>query len=210
MVSNMNDNRLALVQIILHVVIPGYNWAWILSYWARVRSWAIAKFQFTSHTQFTSYTLLLCFPYSSFMLPILFFYASHTLLILFPYTSCTLPLLFRYCMQYMVNYDCLHHIDLIKICMNSCTEYFCKGFLWGYTFKLHKIYLKQESIPVGCVQPACQLYMFWWLPLGVTSGGSTNPWDTHPKYYHQSTHPLNTRPLRTHPLPEYSPPKYSW
>ena len=29
----------------------------------------------------------------------------------------------------------------------------------------------QESIPVGCVPPACQPYMFWWPPLGVSSGG---------------------------------------
>ena len=28
--------------------------------------------------------------------------------------------------------------------------------------------LKQESIPVGCVQPTRLPYLFWWLPLGVS------------------------------------------
>ena len=129
MVSNMNDNRLALVQIILHLVIPGYNWTWILSYWARVRVRAIANFQFTSHQ------VTISFLYTFFMLPILF-----------PHTSCTLCLLFLY-MHYMVNYDCLHRMDLIKIYMNSCTEYLRKGFLWGecYTFELHKNIFKTRK-----------------------------------------------------------------
>ena len=30
---------------------------------------------------------------------------------------------------------------------------------------------RQESIAVGCVPPACQPYMFWWLPLGVSTSG---------------------------------------
>ena len=35
----------------------------------------------------------------------------------------------------------------------------------------------QESIPVGCVPPACQPYIFWWPPLGVsTRVVSTNTW----------------------------------
>ena len=32
-------------------------------------------------------------------------------------------------------------------------------------------YTKEESIPVGCIQPACQLNVLWWLPLGVSTGG---------------------------------------
>ena len=34
-----------------------------------------------------------------------------------------------------------------------------------------KINLELESIPVGCVLPAYQPYLFWWLPLGVGTGG---------------------------------------
>ena len=30
---------------------------------------------------------------------------------------------------------------------------------------------KQESIPVGCVPPACQLNVLWWPPLGVSTQG---------------------------------------
>ena len=26
---------------------------------------------------------------------------------------------------------------------------------------------KQDSVPVGCVRTTCQLYVFWWLPLGT-------------------------------------------
>ena len=33
--------------------------------------------------------------------------------------------------------------------------------------RAHNI-LKQESILVGCVQPTCLPYLFWWLPLGVS------------------------------------------
>ena len=29
---------------------------------------------------------------------------------------------------------------------------------------------KQDSIPVGCVPPACQPYVFWWPPLDVSKG----------------------------------------
>ena len=31
--------------------------------------------------------------------------------------------------------------------------------------------LIEESIPVGCVPPPCQPYMFWWLPDVSTGGG---------------------------------------
>ena len=45
--------------------------------------------------------------------------------------------------------------------------------------------LRQESIPVGCVLPACQPYLFWWTPLGVSTGGGRgtytyHSWDTNP------------------------------
>ena len=45
--------------------------------------------------------------------------------------------------------------------------------------------LRQENIPVGCVLPACQPYLFWWTPLGVSTGGGRgtytyHPWDTSP------------------------------
>ena len=30
-------------------------------------------------------------------------------------------------------------------------------------------------IPVGCIPPACQPYMFWWLPLGISTGGWVCP-----------------------------------
>ena len=31
-------------------------------------------------------------------------------------------------------------------------------------------YFLQESVPVGYVPPACQSYMFWWPPLGISTG----------------------------------------
>ena len=31
--------------------------------------------------------------------------------------------------------------------------------------------IEQESITVRCAQPACQPYLHWWSPLGVTTGG---------------------------------------
>ena len=47
---------------------------------------------------------------------------------------------------------------------------------------------QQESIPVGCVPPTCQLYVFWWRLLGVsTMGISQVPWHIHP-------HPLDFPP----------------
>ena len=36
-----------------------------------------------------------------------------------------------------------------------------------------KIIGKQEdNIPIGCVSPACHPYVFWWLPLCVTTSGN--------------------------------------
>ena len=34
----------------------------------------------------------------------------------------------------------------------------------------YRIQTKQERIQVGCLPPACQLYVFWWPPLGVSAG----------------------------------------
>ena len=42
-----------------------------------------------------------------------------------------------------------------------------KCTLW--TFK------QQDSIPVGCVPPTCQPYVFHWLPLYVTTGWELGP-----------------------------------
>ena len=40
----------------------------------------------------------------------------------------------------------------------------------------HYCMIKQENIPVGCVTPTCQLYVLFWLPLGVsTRGGGEYP-----------------------------------
>ena len=36
-------------------------------------------------------------------------------------------------------------------------------------FVAMSIVYQQESIPDGCVPPACQPYVFWWLPLGVSN-----------------------------------------
>ena len=34
--------------------------------------------------------------------------------------------------------------------------------------------MQQESIPVGCILPACQPYVFRWPPLGVSTGGRSH------------------------------------
>ena len=34
---------------------------------------------------------------------------------------------------------------------------------------------KQDSIPVGCIPSACQPYMLWWPPLGVSTGAEGIP-----------------------------------
>ena len=34
---------------------------------------------------------------------------------------------------------------------------------------------QQESIPVGCILPACQPYVFWWPPLDVRTGEGVGP-----------------------------------
>ena len=37
--------------------------------------------------------------------------------------------------------------------------------------KIHKMQIfKQGSIPVGCLPPTCQLYVFQWLPRDVSMG----------------------------------------
>ena len=49
--------------------------------------------------------------------------------------------------------------------------------IWNITFlsvKTAMTRLKQDSIPVACVPPTCQLYMFCWPPLDV----SITPLDT--------------------------------
>ena len=67
------------------------------------------------------------------------------------------------------------------------------------------IYLEQESIPVGCIPQTCQRYMFWWPPLGVSSGGEYPPQVLIPMYS-----PLSTRlPLVLIP-PGSSPLSTSW
>ena len=55
---------------------------------------------------------------------------------------------------------------------------------------------KQESIPVECIPPACQPYVFWWPPLGVSTSGRVA---THP--------PVTSTPPRypTPPLRTYTP-----
>ena len=35
--------------------------------------------------------------------------------------------------------------------------------------------IKQGSIPIGCVPPACQLYTSWWPPLGVSTSTGVGP-----------------------------------
>ena len=39
-----------------------------------------------------------------------------------------------------------------------------------------KCKMQQESIPVGCIPSACQPYMFWWPPLGVSNREWVPPW----------------------------------
>ena len=90
---------------------------------------------------------------------------------------------------------------------------------FNFRMKAEAIKYRQESIPAGSVPPACQLHMFWWLTLGVSSGVSTHPWDTHQLgtntllwysplgTYLLSTHSMSTHPLSTHP--QVPTPKYS-
>ena len=65
-------------------------------------------------------------------------------------------------------------------------------------------YSKQESIPVGCVPPACQPDMFWWPPLGVRTGGgwlgiqgSYPPRIPTPPGIPDPTHEIRTPPILT-------------
>ena len=68
----------------------------------------------------------------------------------------------------------------------------------------------EESIPVGCVPPACQPYIFWWLLLGVSTsrgGGrhlvpTPHPWDTYPPYLRYQS-PWDTYPLDNYPSDTY-------
>ena len=91
--------------------------------------------------------------------------------------------------------------------------------------------LNKKAFEVGCILPACQLYMFWWPPLGVSSRGwvSLGPYTerwvpsrshvqgvgTTPRAGPMSgsvpghIHPWNTHPLPlwdTHPLTYPAPP----
>ena len=52
---------------------------------------------------------------------------------------------------------------------NRGVTYHKQGQMSAKKFKGMK--KKQESITVGCVPPACQLYMFWWLSLDVNTIG---------------------------------------
>ena len=36
--------------------------------------------------------------------------------------------------------------------------------------------MKQKSIPAGCAPLTCQPYLFWWHPLGVSTGGGVGIW----------------------------------
>ena len=42
---------------------------------------------------------------------------------------------------------------------------------------------KQESIPLGCVAPACQPYVFWWPLLGGNTSGWGDGGYIHPPWY---------------------------
>ena len=46
-----------------------------------------------------------------------------------------------------------------------------------FVAKIIRTYINilQDSIPVRCKSPACQLYVFWCLPLGVTTGWALGP-----------------------------------
>ena len=68
----------------------------------------------------------------------------------------------------------------------------------------------KESIPIGCVLLSCQLYVFWWLAQGISSGKGISqvpkqvscpgPWTYSPFLLEYSP------PRHTHPSPlEYSP-----
>ena len=71
---------------------------------------------------------------------------------------------------------------------------------------------KQESIPVGCIPLACQPYVFWWLPVDVSTRGGgytmglgifTTPGHTHPLIYPPLYIPIPDKsncPKHTHPL----------
>ena len=52
---------------------------------------------------------------------------------------------------------------------------------------------KQESIPVGCVLPTCQPYVFQWPPLGVSTGRGGLGGYTYPIMH---THPPNAPSLQ--------------
>ena len=91
---------------------------------------------------------------------------------------------------------------------------------------------KQESIPVGCVPPACQLNVLWWPPLGVSTQGvgipgpmSRGRWiyipTPTPQTYQfprhtpldipsptpRHTHPMNLPLGHTHSTPGHIPPQ---
>ena len=78
---------------------------------------------------------------------------------------------------------------------------------------------KPENIPVRCALPACQPYMFWWLPLGVSTSGnggwvSQVPWYTHTYGHTHFTPPGHTAHLdiapRHIPHPSGHTPTPSW
>ena len=58
-------------------------------------------------------------------------------------------------------------LDRLLFCLNNKWPLVRVQYLFEFAIKKEV----QESIPVGCVPPACQPYMFWWPPLGVSSGG---------------------------------------
>ena len=47
-----------------------------------------------------------------------------------------------------------------------------------FSFPTHYVYRwQQESIPVGCVPPACQPYVLWWSPDVRTGGPQVNKFE---------------------------------
>ena len=84
------------------------------------------------------------------------------------------------------------------------------GVRWVGGFMVDDRRCKQkESIPVGCLPPACWLYM-WWLPLGASGDIPTHPRHTHPRHTHPWTYPTTwsyptTLVIPNHPGHTHSP-----
>ena len=90
--------------------------------------------------------------------------------------------------------------------MITVVKFFSQAFQQA-PIECNRIQRKQESIQVGRLPPACQLYMFWWPPLGDSTGGDIpapmvypSPRHTHPLWTYPQSHPGHTHPLDLHPL----------